>query len=248
MPGRIPIWDYPIHYPWVYCLRPVGLYFAHHPLAAVTELGAGATFLGVVAGALLAFIYGRKGSVSVSGVAYYTPYGLVVAARPCVRAVGVFRVKFRRKVGATVRLQEVYLIGGALKSGRWWDELEVFKQQFVDAGEDLNTTVVFAPEPAPPTMIGWNIFLNIAAPRPLWGLRTLSRLFRPRASWWADQAFVCRPQEPPPPPIMDREREETNDRSGGATESGSRRRPALWQSPQGWFRSRYPARRPPSLG
>ena len=156
-------------------------YLAAHGAAIVTGLGAFATAAGVAAGAVLALLYGRKGSASVSATAYQTTFGVVVAARPCVKAVGLFRVTFKRKEGVTLRLAEVHMAGGELVEGRCWDSSGAFGQQYVDAGEELTTTVVFAPVTPTPSMVGWLVYLNAGAP---------SRLAKFRTSWWADQVFV----------------------------------------------------------
>jgi hypothetical protein len=148
----------------------------------VTGLGAGATFAGVAVGAYLAAMYGRRGSVSVSGVAHALPSGVVVTARPCVKAVGLFRVKFQEEGGATVRLTELCKVGLDLKEGFEWEQSGVFGQQYVDAGEELRTTVIFQPG-LRPEVVGWNLYLRVEA---------TTRLFKSRTGWWADQVFVPR--------------------------------------------------------
>jgi hypothetical protein len=95
-----------------------------------------------------------------------------------VKAVGLFRVKFRASEGVTVRLTEVYVEGGELKEGRFWTAEDAFGQQYVDAGEELPTTVVFPPMNPPGSVIGWLVYLKIAAP---------ARLAKFRGAWWTDQ-------------------------------------------------------------
>jgi hypothetical protein len=138
----------------------------------------------VATGAVLAVLYGRKASVSVTASPHVTPPGVVVAARPIVKAVGIFRVKFHATGGVTVRLTEVYIKDGELKEGRSWTETGAFGQQYVDSGEELPTTVVFPPMNPPGSVIGWLVYLKIAAP---------TRLAKFRSAWWADQVFVPRP-------------------------------------------------------
>jgi hypothetical protein len=115
-----------------------------------------------------------------------TPHGVVVTARPCVKAVGLFRVTFHKEKGVTVRLTEVYVENGDLKEGRHWENMGAFGQQYVDAGEELRTTVTFAPMNPPSSVIGWVIYLKVGAP---------TRLAKFRTAWWADQVFVPRPSD-----------------------------------------------------
>jgi hypothetical protein len=158
---------------------------AHHDwLSIVIGLGAIATVAGVATGAVLAVLYGRKASVAVTASPHLTPTGLVVAARPVVKAVGIFRVKFHATEGVVVRLTEVYIEEGELKEGRYWTQAGAFDQQYVDAGEELTTTVVFPPVSPPGSVIGWLVYLKIAAP---------TRLAKFRSAWWMDQVFVPRP-------------------------------------------------------
>jgi len=116
--------------------------------------------------------------------AYLTPSGVVVTARPCVKAVGFFRVNFHKQDGVLVRLTEVYVTGGELAEGRHWDSNGAFGQQYVDAGEELRTTVTFPPISPTPSIIGWLVYLKVGAP---------TRLAKFRTGWWADQVFVPRP-------------------------------------------------------
>jgi hypothetical protein len=127
---------------WHAAVRGIG---DHHWLTILTGLGSFATAAGVATGAGLAVLYGRKASVSVTASTHVTPSGIVVAARPIVKAVGIFRVKFHATQGVTVRLTEVYIEEGELKEGRSWTKTDAFEQQYVDAGEELPTTVVFPP-------------------------------------------------------------------------------------------------------
>jgi hypothetical protein len=158
----------------------------HDWLSIVTGIGAIAATAAVVTGAVVAVLYGRKASVSVTASPSVTEWGIVVAARPVVKAAGLFRVKFRATEGVTVRLTEVYVEGGELKQGRSWTADGAFGQQYVDAGEELPTTVVFPPMNPPASVIGWLVYLKIAAP---------ARLAKVRGAWWMDQVFVPRPEE-----------------------------------------------------
>jgi hypothetical protein len=140
---------------------------------------------GVVTGASIALLYGRKASVSITATSHVTEWGVVIAARPIVKAVGLFRVRFHAIEGATVQLTEVYVEDGELKEAQSWTDAGAFGQQYVDAGEELATTVIFPPVNPPGSVIGWNVYLKIAAPTPL------ARL---RGAWWTDQIFVPRPE------------------------------------------------------
>ena len=138
-------------------------YLARHGLNLVVGLGAFATFAGVVIGAVLAVLYGRTGSASVSASVHLTPAGYVIAARPSVKAVGLFRVKFSEKAGIVVRLVEIYVDNDQLKEGREWTDTSSFGHQYADAGEELLTTVVFGPVQAALTVVGWTVFFRAAA-------------------------------------------------------------------------------------
>jgi hypothetical protein len=170
-PG-VPWWDHQFHY------------LAVHGLNIAIGLGAGAGAVGVAAAGLVAVLYGRRASVAVSAEAHQTPKGIVIAARPVVRAVGIVRVKFHESKGMEIRLREVYVQAGELKEGRYWTKCDAFGPQFVEAGEELTTAVVFPPLHPPPSVIGWMVFLNASAP---------TRLKRIKSGWWSDQVFVPRP-------------------------------------------------------
>jgi hypothetical protein len=128
----------------------------HHWLTIVTGLGAVATAAGVAAGACLAMRYGRRASVSVSAKAYPTLTGIVIATRPVVKAVGIFRVKFHGPKGAVVKVTEIYINDSReLQDGLSRDRDAVFGTQFVEAGEELTTTSVFPPTSPSPRVIGF---------------------------------------------------------------------------------------------
>lgn len=159
----------------------------HHWFIIVTSMGAVAATAGVVAGSVLAALYGRRASASLTATASTGDLHVVLAARPVVRAVGIFRVKFHPERGARVRVQEVYIDdSGDLKlAERRWDKTTGWeRQQYVDAGEELTTTVVFRLPLPTLRVVGWQVFLNVDAPR---------RRTAPGAtSAWSDQVFVPR--------------------------------------------------------
>lgn len=154
-------------------------------LNIVLGVAAVATTLGVFAGGYLAARYGRKASVSISAEAHTIDGGVVIATRPVVRAVGLFRVKFKDDAGAAVWLTEMYLDDqGGLSSGSKWKQDNIFGPSFVEGGEDLTSTVLFhQPEPKP-RVVGWRVSIEI----------TVANRLLPGKGWsWADQVFVPKP-------------------------------------------------------
>jgi hypothetical protein len=166
--------------------------FVHHTtppsdtwLNIVLGAAAIATVLGFAGGLYLAVRYGRKLSVAISGETHPTPTGVVIAARPSVRAVGVFRVHFNEERGAVIRATEVYINDdGDLTDGRYWERDDVFGASFVEGGEELTTTTLFQlPEPVS-RLVGWRLSIEIR----------IRNRFIPGSSWsWADQVFVPKP-------------------------------------------------------
>ena len=168
---------------WDAIIRGVG---DHHWLTIVTAIGAVATAAGVATGGWLAARYGRRASASISAQVYATPQGVVMATRPSVKAVGIFRVKFHVTKGVKVHVQEVFISDdGELASARYWENGTNWGQQYVDAGEELTTTVLFRLLDPPVRVIGWQVYLSVSAP---------TRLVAPNASAsWVDQIFVALP-------------------------------------------------------
>jgi hypothetical protein len=140
------------------------------------------TAVGFIGGLYLAIRYGRKVNISVSGVAYTTASGIVVAARPIVHVVGVFRIRF---AAADVTATEVYINdSGKLEDGRIWTNDKIFGLAFVEGGETLGTTSAFILPIPLPRVIGWRLSAEVA---------TLNRL-SPGTNWsWSDQVFVPKP-------------------------------------------------------
>jgi hypothetical protein len=155
-------------------------------------LGAGAIagVIGVGVGGVIAYAYGRRASASISAEAHTSGDRVVLAARPVVKAVGIFAVQFHESQGAVVRVTEIYIDeDGTLQNGRFWEADGVFGQQQVDPGEELTTTVVFPLPPPSASVVGWRVSLGIRAP---------TRRGLPRASAaWADRIFVARPDSIP---------------------------------------------------
>ena len=158
-----------------------------HWLNVVTGVGAIAATLGVAGGAILTFLYGRRGSASVSAVVHDTPYGFIIAARPLVKAVGLFRVTFHKENGVVVRLTEVKVLeDGELGQGESWQHTKTFDQEYADPGEELTTTITFTPTKPEARVVGWLVYLQVRAP---------ARFERLRTSRWADQIFLPRVTE-----------------------------------------------------
>ena len=146
--------------------------------------GSVAAVLAAVGGALVAVRYGRKATAQVEAAAYEAAGTLVLAARPSVRAVGVFRLTFREEQGCTITVTEVWTTQSGLAEGRQWQTEAVFGPNFVEAGETIWTTVLFELGPPAERLIGWRVVLNIAVTR---------RFQREREWTWDDRIFVPTP-------------------------------------------------------
>lgn len=170
----IPWWDHQLHYLVV------------HGLNLVIGLGAGAGAVAVGAGFVGTAMYGRRASVSLSAEVHQTPAGVVVAVRPVVKAVGILRVKFKESDGVIVHLRDLTANDGDLVVGEPWDYRGAFGKQYVDAGEELSTTVVYPPMQPSREVVGWLVSLSAAAPVRFVNFRTAA---------WGDQVFVPRPTD-----------------------------------------------------
>ena len=165
------------------------LIFVHHAPAhgdpwLNVALGAAAivTILGFAGGLYLAVRYGRRLSVSVTAEAYSTPSGVVLAVRPSVRAVGLFRVKLAKGTGATLKVTEMYIDNApSLQGARHWIEADVYGDSYVEGGEDLRTTTNFlVPNPVD-RVVGWRVSVEINIKK---------RILPGSSSGWGDQIFV----------------------------------------------------------
>ncbi len=164
-------------------------------LNVMTGLGASAAVLAFLGGAYLAARYGRRASISISADISELPGGSVlIAARPEVKAVGLFRVKFHGTAGAVIRVREVYAVEESVsQTGLWEGQFRLAAaifgerdedQQFAESGEALRTTVLFR-VPAPDGVIGWMVVVSIKAP---------SRWMPGASGAWGDKIFVVRPE------------------------------------------------------
>jgi hypothetical protein len=152
-----------------------------HWLNVVLALGALAAVAGVLVGAFFTALYGRRASVSLSATAAKTPGGYVILARPSVKAVGVFRVRFLGgNEGSQVTVTEYYTdVAGNPIEAITYPRRNLFGEAFVDGGETLTTTtLVPVPNPAA-TVFGWAVWLEVRAPN-----RFLGRLWIRAAGHW----------------------------------------------------------------
>jgi hypothetical protein len=143
-------------------------------------IGAILTAAAVVAGAVFAVMYGRRATVTISAEVHRSHGRVILAARPSVCAVGLFRLRFHEPEGAGVVVTEVIATDEpyVLADGRHWNAEFVFGPSFVEGGETLTTTVTFDLGPLPPNVAGWRVSLGIDVTRIL-------------SDWsWADQVFV----------------------------------------------------------
>jgi hypothetical protein len=144
-----------------------------------------AAVVGVVGGAAIAVLYGRKATANVTAEVHEKDGEYVLAARPAISAAGVFRLKFAVADGITVRTTEVIRTDTGLEDGQWWDGEGVFEKAFVEGGETLTTMVLFLLGQTFPGLVGWRVSFGVNVERMLFG----------GPGWsWADQAFVPVPE------------------------------------------------------
>lgn len=147
-------------------------------LNIVLEASAIATVAGVAGGALFTARYGRRASVALSATVQPTPTGFVIVARLSVKAVGVFRVRFRKgEEGSRIEVTEMYTdTDGEPQPAITYPRSNFFGDSFVDGGEELTTTTM-VPVPSPsPSIIGWAVWLQVCAPYRFIRLRWLRRV------------------------------------------------------------------------
>lgn len=153
-------------------------------LEGFVAAGAGATVLATLTGGAIAVFRGRKGTVVLEARAYDLGDRLALAARPSIRAVGVFPLKLLENQ-SFVTVTEVLATAGepGLVDGREWLADAVFGSAFVEAGEGLSTTVVFDLGALVPEVVGWRVSVDIA----------VARALRKTVWMWDDRVFVPRP-------------------------------------------------------
>ena len=152
----------------------------------LTAAGAVAALLGLVGGVVVAILYSRKATATVSAQAITVDSGSVIAVRPSVNAIGPFKLTFADSDGAVVQVTPVF----ATEKGTSTDNdnakiREAFptdetgKAQLVSPGETLTSTLLFRVDPSTPQLLGWLVSLNIA-----------SKGVVRHGLHWADRVFV----------------------------------------------------------
>jgi hypothetical protein len=153
---------------------------------AFSAAGATAAVIATVGGAVVAIRYGRKATAQIEASVYEAGNTILLAARPSVRAVGVFRLAFADDCRTTVT--EVWTTREGLVQGRKWGSRAVFGPSFVEAGETIWTTVVFDLGPPSEYLVGWRAVFDV----------TVSRRFGRNGEWvWNDRIFVPSPSAKP---------------------------------------------------
>jgi hypothetical protein len=149
--------------------------------------GSIATAVGVIGGVVIAILYSRKATATVSAEAVVTNSGTLVSVRPSIYALGPFKLKFADSDGAVVRVTPVL---ATESDGTRSDEVsskkreafpadETGRPQFVSPGETLTSSLLFRVGLDTPGLIGWSVSLNIA-----------SKGFLRHGLHWADRVFV----------------------------------------------------------
>jgi len=146
--------------------------------------GATAAVAATVGGAIIAVRYGRKATAQVEATAHLASGTTIIAVRPSVRAVGVFRLVFRDEDGCIVTVTEVWTTPDGLADGRKWQSEAVFGPSFVEAGETIWTTVIFDVGTRDRRVVGWRVALAVTVARRFW---------RDREWSWDDRIFVPAP-------------------------------------------------------
>jgi len=157
-----------------------------HWLNIALGIAAMVTAAGVVVGAVFTARYGRRASVSLSASVEETTQGYLIIARPSIKAVGVFRVRFvKGRDGSSVGATELYLASnGDPTPAKEYSRHNILGDAFVDGGEELITTSL-VPVPNPPdSVIGWAVWVVVYAPNRFVRLRWTAWIARhPPLSW-----------------------------------------------------------------
>lgn len=166
-----------------------------HWLNVMMGLGAVAAVLGLMGAVYVAGRYGRRASVSLAEAkAYEVPAGTLVVARPSIRSVGVFRIRFLKQLGSVVTAYETGVNeDGSLPRGHQRSQTDLFGDSFVEGSEELVTTAtLLLPEPSP-SVVGWTVYLEIRARhRFLYFIFKMIPKVRDRGYLWTDQVFIPR--------------------------------------------------------
>jgi hypothetical protein len=153
---------------------------------ASNAAGSIAAVVGVIGGGVIAILYSRRATATVSAKVVVTTSGSLVSVRPSIYALGPFKLTFADSDGAIVRLTPIL----ATQSGTTSDEAnsksrdafpadEMGHRQFVSPGETLTSNLLFRVQPDTPGLLGWSITLNVA-----------SKGFLRHGLYWADRIFV----------------------------------------------------------
>ena len=132
--------------------------------------GSIATAVGVIGGVVIAILYSRKATATVSAEAVVTNSGTLVSVRPSIYALGPFKLKFADSDGAVVRVTPVL---ATESDGTRSDEVSSKKREAFPADETGR------PQFVSPGLLGWSVSLNIA-----------SKGFLRHGLHWADRVFV----------------------------------------------------------
>lgn len=193
----------------------------------LTAAGALAAVVALAGGAVVAVLYSRKATATVTATLHPTENGTVLAVRPGVQAQGPFKLKFADgDDGAVVTVTPVYTKeGGGTRTDhdgarcRTAFPLDVEgKTQFVSPGETVTSSRLFRVDPVPEHLLGWFVSLNIASKGVIrHGLNWADEIFVPIAA-------VTVSRLPPPAPAAetagDRRRRRQRARSSGSSGSG----------------------------
>ncbi len=177
------------------------------------SLGGGAIFgaAAVIVGAYFTARYGRRASVSIAAEAQRSKYSCAVVARPSIKAVGVFKVRFSH---CSIKVAEIrHVADGSLVASEHPQIMEdVFHSAYVDGGEDLRTSVLVPVLMPSREIVAWAVRFELKVlPRFLRhfqpALAELALLRLPqflrgwcvkeslRASYWYETVFVAVPPE-----------------------------------------------------
>jgi hypothetical protein len=168
-----------------------------HLLDVMLMLGALAAVAGVLGGLYLAARYGRRASVSIEAKAYDKGTGILIVARPRVKSVGIFRVKFHKVRGAAVKATETWIDeeGKVRVEGVTRPHFKAFgRDDLVEGSEELVTTVLILMPRPKAAVIGWMVDLEIRGRH-----RFTYYIFKAipkvpdRGYFWTDRVFVDRP-------------------------------------------------------
>lgn len=146
----------------------------------------GAASVVAIVSAAFAAHYGRRASASIGASIVETQRGVLLTANPRLKAVGIFRLW---QCDSEVWVQEVsFNDKGFLVPGEKQVRANVFDEQFVEAGEEVEAAVLFVNPPQNRATAGWFVSIVAGAPVPWYRIR------RRMSGWWSAQTFVPTPE------------------------------------------------------